>query len=71
LGVKLQVVRKHKRSKALRFIFFPAAIIIFLIGWSLTYIGTQEQPRKTHAKPPKENVHLEAIPLEETPEIIH
>jgi cytochrome bd-type quinol oxidase subunit 1 len=71
LGAELQVVRKHKRNRALLLIFFPVAIIIFLIGWSLTCTGTQEQPRKTHAKPPKQNVHLEAIPLEEKPEITH
>lgn len=69
MGAELQVVRKHKRGKALRIIFFPVAIILFLIGWSLACTGAQEQTRKTHAKPQKENVHLEAIPLEETPEI--
>ncbi len=71
LGVVLRVVRQHKRGKALRFILFPVAVILFLIGWSLTWIGTKEQPRKTHAKPQKEDVHLKAIQLEETPEIKH
>lgn len=71
LGAELQVVRKQKRSRALRIIFFPVAIILFLIGWSLTCTDTQKQLRKTYAKPQKENVHLKAIPLEETQEIKH
>jgi len=70
LGALLQIVRKHKHGRALRaIIFFPAAAVLFLIGWSLTWIGTQKQVLKTHAKPQKENLHLEAIVLEETPEI--
>jgi hypothetical protein len=72
LGVLLQVVRKHKSGRALRIIFFPLALILFVIGWGLTWIGTREQsPCKAHAKPQKENMHLEAIVLEEAPEIIN
>lgn len=65
----MQVVRKHKRSKALTVLFFPITIIIFLIGWSLSWIGTQKQPRKTHVEPKKDNAYLEAITLEELTEI--
>jgi hypothetical protein len=69
IGVLLQVVRKHKRSKAFLALFFPVTIAIFLIGWSLSWIGTQKQPHKTHVELPKDNVHLEAITLEEQTEI--
>ncbi|HEX9863187.1 MAG TPA: hypothetical protein VGB11_07910 [Candidatus Bathyarchaeia archaeon] len=65
----MQVVRKHKRRRALLLLFFPAAIVLFLIGWSLSWIGSQKQPRKTHAEPPKDHVHLKAITLEEPTEI--
>ncbi|MCW4043934.1 MAG: hypothetical protein NWE94_00255 [Candidatus Bathyarchaeota archaeon] len=65
----MQVVRKHKRSKALLALLFPVAAALFLIGWSLTWIGSQKPPRKTAAKPQKNHVHLEAIPLEEPIEI--
>jgi len=70
LGALLQIVRKHKHGKTLRaIIFFPAAAVLFLIGWSLTWIGTQKPPLKTHAKPQKDNVHIGAIVLEEPTEI--
>ncbi|MCJ7762996.1 hypothetical protein MUP38_06045 [Candidatus Bathyarchaeota archaeon] len=65
----MQVVRKHKRRRALLAIFFPAAIVLFLIGWSLTWIGSQKQPRKTPVEPQKDHVHLKAITLEEPAEI--
>jgi hypothetical protein len=65
----LHIVRKHTRNKALIALFFPVAIVLFLIGWSLSWIGAEKQPRKTHVEPPKDNVHLKAIVLEEPREI--
>jgi hypothetical protein len=69
LGVLLHIVRKHKRNRALIALFFPVAVVLFLIGWSLSWIGSQQQPSKTHVKPPKDNVHIGAIVLEEPQEI--
>lgn len=69
MGALLQIVRKHKHNKALIAVFFPIAIVLFLIGWSLSWIGSQKQPRKTHVEPPKDNVHIKAITLEEPTEI--
>jgi hypothetical protein len=69
LGALLHIVRQHKRGKTLRALFFPAAAAIFIIGWSLSWIGSQKPPRKTPAAPAKDNVHLKAIALEEPTEI--
>jgi hypothetical protein len=65
LGVLLHIVRQHKRSKALTALFFPTAAALFLIGWSLSWIGSQKSPRKTLIAPAKDHVHLTAIPIEE------
>ena len=65
----MQVVRKHKRSKAFMLLFLPATIVVFLIGWSISWIGSQKQPRKAQNGPPKDKIHLEAITLEEPAEI--
>ena len=69
LGVMLHIVRQHKRYRALRALFFPIAAVLFLVGWSLSWIGSQKPPRKTHVEPQKGHVHIEAITLEETAEI--
>jgi len=69
LGAILHIVRRHKRHRALIALFFPIAAVLFLIGWSLTWIGSQKPPRKTHGEPPKDQVHLKAITLEEPAEI--
>jgi hypothetical protein len=68
-GAMLHIVRKHKRHRALTALFFPIAAVLFLVGWSLTWIGSQKQPRKTHVAPPKDHVHIEAITLEQPTEI--
>ena len=70
LGAFLHIVRQHKRSKALRVLFFPAAAALFLVGWSLSWIGSQKPSRKTLAAPAKDNVHLKAITLEDPTEIV-
>ena len=69
LGAMLHIVRQHKRYRALRALFLPIAAVLFLIGWSLSWIGSQKQPRKTHGEPRKDHVHLKAITLEEPAEI--
>jgi hypothetical protein len=69
LGAILHIVRQRKHYRALRALFFPIAAVLFLIGWSLSWIGSQKQPRKTHGEPPKDHVHLKAITLEEPTEI--
>jgi hypothetical protein len=65
----LHIVRKHKRNKALMALLFPIVIVLFLIGWSLSWIGFQKQPRKTPIETGKDNVHMGAMVLEELPEI--
>jgi len=49
----------------------PGLIFIFLIGWSMYWIGDQKRTGKTKRKAPpkKDNVTLMPIILEETPEI--
>jgi hypothetical protein len=53
----------------------PGLIFIFLMGWSMYWIGDQKRPEKRtektkHKVPPKkDNVTLMPIPLEERPEI--
>ncbi len=69
LGALLHIVRQHKRNKALIAIFFPVAAALFLIGWSLSWIGSQKPPHKANVAPEKEHVHLKAITLEEPTEI--
>ena len=60
---------KKNRSKLTKILIAPALAIVFVVGWSLYYIG---QPRhKKNQKPanttqPKhENVELMMIPTEE------
>ena len=67
----MQIVRKRKRNKAIIALFLPVIIFLWMIGWSLYWIGSQKQPRKTHVEPPKDHVHIKAIVLEEPREIAH
>jgi hypothetical protein len=65
----LHIVRQRKRYRALRALFFPIAAVLFLIGWSLSWIGSQKPPRKTHGELQRDHVHLKAITLEEPAKI--
>jgi lipopolysaccharide export system protein LptC len=66
----LQILRKHKRNRAITALLFPAVIFLFLIGWSLYWIGLQKQQHKAPPERPKDNVTLKTIVLEEPPEIV-
>ena len=62
----MQVVRKHKRNRVVALLLFPLTIPVFIIGWSLLWIGTQKATRKVVAEQPKEDVSFEVVTLEET-----
>ena len=53
----------------------PGLIFVFLMGWSMYWIGSQKRPEKrkektNHKAPPKrDNVAFMPVILEETPEI--
>jgi lipopolysaccharide export system protein LptC len=66
----LQILRKHKRNRAITALLFPAVIFLFLIGWSLYWIGLQKRRQKAQPVRPKDNVSIMAIVLEEPPEIV-
>ena len=73
LGVVLKILReKRRRNKAIVVLLLPAIIFLWIIGWSLYWIGHQKEPRKvqpsSHAK---EEDHVSLIPmvLEEPSEI--
>jgi hypothetical protein len=51
-------------------LLFPAVIFLFLIGWSLYWIGLQKRRQKAQPARPKDNVSIMAIVLEEPPEIV-
>jgi hypothetical protein len=63
----MHIVRYHKRNRALVALFFPVSAVLFLFGWGLSLVGSHKPPRKTTVE--TDNVHLEVITLEETPEI--
>jgi hypothetical protein len=59
---------KGKRNRAFIAILLPAIIFLWIVGWSLYWIGHQRESRETQpaSSPKKEDyVTLEAIPLEE------
>jgi hypothetical protein len=63
---------KGKRNKAIIALLLPAIIFLWIVGWSLYWIGHQKEPRKP--QPPssakeEDHVSLKAIALEEPLEI--
>lgn len=73
LGALLKILReKRKRNKAVIFLLLPAIIFLWIIGWSLYWIGHQKEPRKAQpSSSPKEEDYVSLIPivLEEPSEI--
>jgi hypothetical protein len=61
----------------MKLFLLPVLIFIFLMGWSMYWIGDQKRPEKRTEKtkrkapPKKDNVTFMPIPLEEKPEIIN
>jgi len=57
---------KRKRNKVITVLFFPAIIFLWIVGWSLYWIGHQKESRKPPISPEKEDhISLKAIPVEE------
>lgn len=59
---------KGKRNKAIIAVLLPAIIFLWIVGWSLYWIGHQKKPRTLRSPQSTEeedNVSLEAIALEE------
>jgi len=59
---------KGKRNKAIIIVLLPAIIFLWMVGWSLYWIGHQKESRKPRpSQSPKEEdlVSLEAIALED------
>ena len=66
---------RRKRNRAMTLFLLPVLIFIFLMGWSMYWVGSQKRPlkraKKTKLKEPskKDNVTFMPIILEEKPEI--
>ena len=64
-GSKLaKAIRRKKRSKLVTVLLLPVLIIVFMVGWSLAYIGLSRQgkanqPQKPTNKTPTEKEELE------------
>ena len=64
LGVVLKILReKRKRNKAIIVLLLSAIIFLWIIGWSLYWIGHQKEPRKAQPSSPKEEDHVSLIPI--------
>ena len=66
---------RRKRNNIMGLFLVPVLIFIFLMGWSMYWIGDQKRPKKRTDKtkretpPKKDNVTFMPIILEEKPEI--
>jgi hypothetical protein len=63
---------RGKRNKAIIVLLLPAIIFLWIIGWSLYWIGHQKEPRKAQpSSNAKEEDRVSLIPmvLEEPSEI--
>jgi len=71
-GAVLRVkTQKRTRSRAIVALLMPAVIFLWIIGWSLYWIGHQRDGKRAPSWKASENtVQLKAIPFEEKPEII-
>ncbi|MEM2108062.1 MAG: hypothetical protein QXL10_02110 [Candidatus Bathyarchaeia archaeon] len=54
---------EHKRSKALILLLLPALIFLWIIGWSLYWIGHQKEHRKIRQTEPQEKDHVQLMPV--------
>jgi Tfp pilus assembly protein PilO len=62
--------RLQKRNRALVALLLPAIIFLWIVGWSLYWIGhQQERKQKPQHTRLKENVHLVPVLLEEPEEM--
>ena len=59
---------KGKRSKVVVAVLLPAIIFLWIVGWSLYWIGRQkesQEPEPATAAEPEDYVSLKTIPLED------
>ena len=59
---------KKNRSKLTKILIAPALAIVFVVGWSLYYIGhphNKNQKQTNTTQPKHENIELMMIPQEE------
>lgn len=64
LGAVLKILKeKRKRNKAIIVLLLPAIIFLWIIGWSLYWIGHQKEPRQAQPSSPKEEDHVSLIPI--------
>jgi hypothetical protein len=55
---------RSKRNKAIIVLLLPAIIFLWIIGWSLYWIGHQKEPLKAQPfSSPTEEDHVSLIPI--------
>jgi hypothetical protein len=68
IGGTLLKNAKGRRSRVVVAVLLPAIIFLWIVGWSLYWIGRQKESREPEpptAAEPEDCVSLKAIPLEE------
>ena len=57
-------IPRGKRNKAVIVLLLPAIIFLWIVGWSLYWIGHQKETRKAQPSSyPKEEDHVSLIPM--------
>ena len=72
VGAVLRVTKqKRKRNRLVVALLLPALVLVWLVGWSMYWLGHQrEDKNRTKPAPKKDNVTLiPAVALEEAQEI--
>ncbi len=55
---------RRKRNKAIIVLLLPAIIFVWIVGWSLYWIGHQKESRKAQpSSPSKEEDYVSLIPI--------
>jgi hypothetical protein len=70
-GAVLRVkTQNSRRNRVFVVLLMPAVIFLWVVGWSLYWIGHQRDDKRAPiSKPSGNNVHLKIISFEEKPEI--
>ena len=62
---------KRRRNRLIVALLMPAVIFLWVVGWSLYWIGHQRDDKPVkHAKASQDSVRLDAVVFEDQPEII-
>ena len=70
-GAVLRVkTQKPTRNRAIVALLLPAVALLWIVGWSMYWIGRQRDSRRTDSGVSRDNVRLDVIPLEERQEIV-